>query len=168
MSWVGSQLTIVWVESRLIVWSEVSSSLVGSGIDSLLGLKWSYILTSWKSTHCLVRSGPILSSRKSTQVIFSAFCEVVCNGECWNRRIFLGDSMSFHGFLYDSMPTPLAGSGKFLIYSHTSLFLNCFQKFLSFWVIYNEPEPPQWIKNWHTFTVCNSNSRCHKSFLSNF
>ncbi len=130
--WVGSQLTIVWVGSRLIVWSKVGSSLVRSGVDSSLDPKWAYLLSSWKSTHCLVSSGPILSCRNSTQVIFSAICEVVCKGECWNRQIFLGYSMSFYGFLCDSMPTPLVGSRRFFIYSHTRLFFSCFQKVLSF------------------------------------
>ena len=50
---------------------------VGSGVDSQLGLKCAYVFLS----------------RKSTQVMFSAFCEVVWKGECWNRRIFPGDSM---------------------------------------------------------------------------
>ena len=73
---------------------------------------------------------------------------------CWNRRIFLGYSMRFHGFLCDSMPTPLADSRRFFMYSHTRLFFSCFQKVLSFWDVYNEPEPPQLFENWHTFTVC--------------
>ncbi len=146
--WVGSQHTIVWVRSRLIVWSEVGSSFVRSGVGSLLGPKWAYPLSSWKSTHFLVRSGPILSSRKSTQVIFSAFCEVMCNGECRNRRIFLGYSISFHGFLFDSIPTPLASSRRFFIYSHIRSFFSCFQKFL-----YNKQEPHWLFENWHTFTV---------------
>ena len=40
---------------------------------------------------------------------------------CWNRRIFLRDSMGFHGFLCDSMPTPLVGSRRFLLYDHLSV-----------------------------------------------
>ena len=50
--WVGSQLSIVWVGSRLIVWSEVGSS-------SLMGRE---------STHCLAQSGPI-SCRVGSQLI---------------------------------------------------------------------------------------------------
>ena len=60
---------------------------------------------------------------------------------CWNGRIFLGDSMSFHGFLCDSMPTPLVGSRRFLLYNHTGLFVSCFQQILSFYHVYNEPAP---------------------------
>ena len=61
---------------------------------------------------------------------------------CWNRRIFRVNSMSFHGFLYDSMPTPFVGSRTFLLYDHEGLFLSCFQKILCFYHVYNEPESP--------------------------
>ena len=48
--------------------------------------------------------------------------------------------MSFHGFLCDSMPTSLIGSGRFLLYNHTGLFVSYFQKILSFYHVYNKPE----------------------------
>ncbi len=63
-------------------------------------------------------------------------------GSCWNRRIFLEDSMSFYGFLCDSMPTPFVGSRRFLLYDHEGLFVSCFQKILCFYHVYNEPESP--------------------------
>ena len=56
-------------------------------------------------------------------------------------------SRRFHEFLLDSMPTPLAGSRKFLMYSHTGLFVSCFQKILTFYHVYNEPESPQLFQN---------------------
>ena len=61
---------------------------------------------------------------------------------CWNRRIFQGNSMSLHGFLCDSMPTPFVGSRRFLLYDHEGLFVSCFQKILCFYHVYNEPESP--------------------------
>ena len=59
---------------------------------------------------------------------------------CLNRRIFPGDSR-------DSMPTPLAGSRRFLIYSHIWLFISYFQKVLTFYHVYNKPESPQIFQN---------------------
>lgn len=45
---------------------------------------------------------------------------------CWKRRIFPGDSI----------PMLLAGSRRFLMYSHKGLFVNCFQKVLTFYHVY--------------------------------
>ncbi len=59
----------------------------------------------------------------------------------------------FYKLLWDFIPTCLAIFRKFFMYSHTKLFLSCFQKFLSFWDKYNKPEPPRLFSNWHTLTV---------------
>ena len=51
------------------------------------------------------------------------------------------------------MPTPLAGSRRFLMYSHTGLFISCSQKVLNFY-------HPQLFQNRHTFTLCTNKYYC--------
>ena len=62
---------------------------------------------------------------------------------CWNRRIFLGDSMSFHGFLCDSMPTPLVGSRRFLLYNHLSVVS---RRFYSSMMYIMSQSPPSYLR----------------------
>ena len=109
----------------------------------------------WKICQSQIRSlcGIIFLMLSPLLQAFPAPIALTCK-VCWNRRIFRGNSMSFHGFLCDSMPTPLVGSRRFLLYNHTGLFFGCFQKILSFCHVYNEPESPQSFQNWHTFTLC--------------
>lgn len=43
------------------------------------------------------------------------------NGICWNKRNFWRNSMSFHIFSCNSMPTLLDGSRRFLLYDYLSV-----------------------------------------------
>ena len=74
---------------------------------------WLYLLWGFFPflQRCLVRPRHGTRSRSVGTIGF----------HCWNRRIFLRDSMGFHGFLCDSMPTPLVGSRRFLLYDHLSV-----------------------------------------------
>ena len=107
---------------------------------------------AWLFAGVLYAWGMDLAKLHLSNLIFEVwFCTknpqwVVCSFKisvfCWNRRIFQGNSMNFHGFLCDSMPTPFVGSRRFLLYDHEGLFVSCFQKILCFYHVYNEPESP--------------------------
>ena len=106
-----------------------------------------------QEVNCLHLSMPPCQLFFGSALAFSLLihlCRVadVSSPRCWNRQIFLGDSMSFHGFLYDSMPMPLVGSRRFLWSNHTGLFVSCFQKILFFYHVYilMSQSPPRYFR----------------------